>query len=111
MAKSQPVRDWGDANRKMEAEGCCRNCGGEQELQRAHLVPRRYDPLVRGPRGARLRYVPAAAICPLCLWCHADFDRGNLSLLGKLFVSELRYAIRVLGKHRARRRLGGRRLG
>jgi hypothetical protein len=124
IKQGQPRRYWGDAHEKIRRDYRCRGCGrgpGEDGLQdclydvggpwerieRAHIVPRRYDRVEIGPRGGKRVYVEPDAICPLCSSCHRAFDAGELSLLGKLTMSELRHAVRVLGKERARHRISG----
>lgn len=100
-------RDWSDADKKMVMH--CRGCDEEQRwwVERAHLVPRRFDEVRKGARGAKYLYVSPDNIVPLCIECHCAFDAGLLSLIGKLTMREYRHVIRILGKARARRRLGG----
>ena len=101
-------RDWSDVKKKMQMREC-RGCSYEQRfwIQRAHLVPRRFDEVRKGPKGAKYLYVHADNVVPLCIECHRAFDAGELSLVGKLTMRELRHVVSILGKHRARRRLSG----
>lgn len=98
-------RDWTDADKKMPYQWC-RGCGGDG-MERAHLVPRRFDEVRIGPMGGKYLYVEPDNIVALCTPCHHAFDAGELSLLGKLTMREYRHVISILGKARARRRLGG----
>lgn len=112
MKRSQPKRLWDDALEKVRSEGRCRSCGqggvvGLFGLQIAHLLGRKYDSVVVGPRGGKYRYVDPDNVVALCWPCHLEFDAHRLSLIGKLTMAELRNTIKTVGKHRARRRLGG----
>ena len=105
MKRSTVRRFWEDADAKMPLRGC-RACGGDG-MERAHLVPRRFDEVREGPRGGKYLYVEPDNIVALCRACHEAFDAGTLSLIGKLTMRELRHVVSILGKHRARRRLSG----
>jgi hypothetical protein len=105
MKRRQTRRIWGLANKKVFDEGRCRSCGKSWDVQRAHLVPRRFDPEVVGPRGGKIRLVEPDAIMPLCGGCHFRLDAYALSVWHLMTKEEKDYAIDVLGEERARQRL------
>lgn len=114
-------RDWKDAQRKVTAEGKCRGCGRTAEhlklmgrtLEAAHTIGRTYDPKSDVPRFDR--YVPPAAVIPLCGpptdtgTCHNAFDGHELNIWPKLNHEEAHWAIARIGEGQARRRIEGRR--
>jgi hypothetical protein len=106
-------RSWTGAREKIEAEGCCRYCGIDVRLEAAHIIGRAAQDEERiGPKGGATLVVPADAVIPLCdaffgLGCHDSYDRHEISLEGLLTVSELKNAIRAVGKGRARKRITG----
>lgn len=95
MIKSTSIpRRWGDALRKVEEEGACRYCGSRTDyLEAAHVIARRCDPILSGPRGGQYRYVHPDSIVPLCgafslNKCHEKYDRHELDLLTRLKLHE-----------------------
>ena len=108
MRTKQVKRRWQHARAKVDGESC-RDCGHAFFFppEAAHLVPRRFDEEKTGPKGGKYLYVHPDNIVALCRSCHRAFDAGELSLLGKLTMRELRHVVSILGKHRARRRLSG----
>jgi hypothetical protein len=104
MKRSQPRRSWTAADAKIKGKPC-RNCGSWQNVQHAHLVPRRYDPKAVGPRGGKFLVVPAAAIMELCGGCHFRVDAHALAVWHLMTDEERQHATNVLGEERARDRL------
>ena len=91
----QPNRDWDDAIRKVRAEGECRICGVQRNLQAAHLAPRAHDKPKRF--GSKTLYVDPANILPLCASCHRKFDAHEIDVLEYLRVGEQLYVVEALG--------------
>jgi hypothetical protein len=111
MKRKQRRRDWSLALLKKEeaiesGEGC-RVCGTLFNLQIAHIVGRKYDPIVIGPRGGKIRMVPPQAVVILCGGCHFKYDAFALSILNLVSEEEYEYAVQALGEERARIRLSG----
>ena len=70
MIKSRPVkREWSDALTKCHEEGRCRVCGSS-DIQVAHVIGRKCDAELEGPRGGRYKYVHPDSVVPLCNVCH-----------------------------------------
>ncbi len=95
MIKSKPQtpRRWKAAHEKVEREGRCRVCGSAEYLEPAHIIGRRCDPILVGPKGGEYRYVHPDSIVPLCgsfsdRNCHALYDRRSLDLLPYLTIPE-----------------------
>jgi len=87
-------RDWTEAQQKVEQEGKCRNCRRTNMLTPAHLIH-------RGMGGG----MGADNIIPLCIKCHAAFDRHELDILGLLTVDEQVAMVRLAkGIENARKR-------
>lgn len=107
MLKNKPMpRRWGDAIAKVREEGRCRVChslGGREdgdyvgEIECAHVIGRRCDAILRGPRGGEYRYVHPDSIVPLCKRCHASYDRHELDLLPFMFWPEQARAVEDAG--------------
>lgn len=113
--KSKPtIRRWTEADEKLrdELDRGCRACGTQRNLERAHVVPREYDEIVKGSRGGRYRFVNPNAVIWLCGPLsehnhHAMFDSHNLDLLEVITEEEFEYAVRILGYERALKRVSG----
>lgn len=95
-------RDWLQAIKKLEREGRCRVCGSERGLQVAHVIGRKCDPIMQGPRGGEYRYVHPDSIVPLCGGnalnkCHEEYDARKLDLLPYLHVHEQTRAVEDAG--------------
>lgn len=102
MLKSSTRRDWREAQRKVEREGQCRVCGSERGLEAAHVIGRRHDPVIQGPRGGEYRYVHPDSVVPLCggsvlNTCHPDYDARKLDLLPYLHLHEQVRAVEDAG--------------
>lgn len=97
MKKSAPKREWRLALQKVEEEGCCRVCGVTEGVQAAHIVGRKHDPEVTGPRGGKVLMVLAESIVPLCPEHHIAYDARLLDLLPYLRVEEQMDAVRAAG--------------
>ena len=80
--------------RKIEAEGRCRNCGSRQNLEGAHTIPRSLGGKL-GPD----------SVIPLCAYCHREQHAHRLELLPLMNREEQAEAARVLGIARAYRYL------
>ena len=95
------TRDWAEARRKVETEGCCRWCGRPGAIEAAHIIPR-----------SRVRPGPgedARNIVPLCRDHHALFDSNRLDLLPVLTLEEQAYAVSLFGTYEALIRMSGQR--
>lgn len=119
------TRDWTDARAKLEAEGCCRNCGrSDRKLEVAHLDGQKYDQpadcktckgsgrrlagagpcgVCKGSGDTKTYYVDPVRTVPLCGpavdtgTCHNLFDNGQLDLLPVLDVREQLAVVKSLG--------------
>jgi hypothetical protein len=114
IANSTPLRrEWHDARAKVEREGRCRVCGSTRDLEAAHIIARRCDAEMTGPRGGRYLYVHPDTIVPLCgafseRACHMMYDRRSLDLLPYLHLHEQIRAVEDAGGiMSALKRLGG----
>jgi len=101
------TRDWKEARAKVDREGCCRVCQSTVDVQAAHVVGRRNDELIIGPRGGRRRRVAAVDVIPLCPGCHGRYDRRVLDLLPYLTWEEQAAAVAACGLAGAVRRICG----
>ncbi len=95
-------RDWHDALRKLEEEGRCRVCGETRDLEAAHIIGRKHDAVIVGPRGGESLYVHPDSIVPLCggftdNFCHGAYDAHILDLLSYLHVHEQVRAVEDAG--------------
>lgn len=105
--RTQPKRDWSDARRKVEDEMVCRVCGGNQDVQAAHVIGRSCDEPMEGK--PNVLYVKPERIIPLCGWfspmkCHALFDTHALDVLEFLTTSEQVQAVADAGSIESARR-------
>lgn len=105
-------RDWRLARAKVDAAGCCRNCGRTSDLEAAHVIGREHDadPPVGG-RGAlyddgskfwawREYLVVPERIIPLCADCHRGPNGQHakrLDVLPLLTVAEQVQAVADAG--------------
>lgn len=99
MKRSQPKRDWADAEAK---RGPCRICGSpDGEL--AHTINRaKQDELRVGPRGGEYLWVNPHSVLPLCgdffgVGHHKQYDAGELDILAYLTLEEQLNAVRAAG--------------
>lgn len=103
MVKSSKLtRSWVDALAKVQREGRCRVCGETRDLEAAHVVGRKHDPVVVGPRGGESIYVHPDAIVPLCggftdNFCHRAYDHHEIDLLPYLHIHEQVRAVEDAG--------------
>ena len=102
MSKSTMSRDWSAAITKVEEEGRCRVCGATDFLDAAHVIGRKHDPEVVGPRGGKKRFVHPDSIVPLCgafseNFCHGEYDQRRLDLLPYLNLHEQIRAVEDAG--------------
>lgn len=121
MRRSQPKRDWSEAEKK---RGRCRVCG-HRYTELAHTYSRfAQDELVVGPRGGEVLKVKAVSVVPLCKeWmpgdypgnfipyagCHKLYDQHKLDLLPHLTLEEQLEVVRAAGNLvTALRRVSGR---
>lgn len=81
-------RRWSDAIQKLQREAECRVCSSPDRLEAAHIIGRRCDPLLVGPRGGEYRYVHPDSIVVLCSEHHRLYDSRELDLLGYLHLHE-----------------------
>jgi hypothetical protein len=93
--RSEPKRDWSLAQAKVEEEGeFCRVCGAI-EVEKAHILGRKYDQPI-SPDSRTLLVLPDR-IVPLCgEWanrCHQRYDAHELDLLPYLTAAEQAQAI------------------
>ena len=93
MLNTSMRRDWRSARRKIEQEGACRVCGTSRGLEVAHVIGRRCDPVMTGPKGGEYRYVHPDTVVPLCGGsvlndCHGKYDARELDLLPYLHLHE-----------------------
>lgn len=108
LKRSQPDRDWTDANAKVELEARCRVCGYEGPgIERAHIMGRKYDQPAH--TGTKTLYVNPLDILPLCPVfaperCHERFDHHELDLLPFLAPEEQTRAVEVAGGIEAARK-------
>lgn len=84
--KKRNQRDWSAAKEKVEQEGICRNCRTNRLLTPAHLIH-------RGMGGN----MEADNIIPLCIQCHAAYDKHELDILKLLTVDEQIAMVRCAG--------------
>ena len=88
---------------KVDAEGACRYCGGAKDLEMAHTIGKAEQDLETvGPRGGRRKYVPEAAVIPLCGGftennCHYRHDHHEIDILPYLYLEEEINAVRAAG--------------
>lgn len=111
LKRTQPKRDWSDARRKVEDEMVCRVCGGNQDVQAAHVIGRECDePSVSVfDKQNTILYVAPDSIVPLCgqfspLKCHVEYDAHALDLLEFLTPAEQVQAVRDAGGIESARR-------
>lgn len=104
MRRTQPRRDWSDANEQKRAP--CRVCG-HVPVELAHTIGRKHD-----ERRGSVLYVHPDSVVPLCVHHHRahDLGRGALGdpfdLLPHLTLDEQLDAVRRAGGiESARRRL------
>lgn len=106
MKRSQPRRDFSDARNKVEEEGKCRVCGIPDgsyidghlvHLEAAHVIGRKHDEVIVGPRGGEILTVKPESIIPLCGDCHRQYDSRRLDLLAYLTLPEQVEAVRAAG--------------
>ncbi len=95
-------RDWKNAIRKVQVEGRCRHCGETRDLEAAHVIGRKHDAVLVGPRGGESIYVHPDSIVPLCgaftdNFCHWEYDRRALDLLPHLHIHEQVRAVEDAG--------------
>lgn len=114
MVKSSKLsRSWTDALTKVQREGRCRVCGEARDLECAHVIGRKHDAVVVGPRGGESIYVHPDSIVPLCGGfsrdnCHGEYDARRLDLLPYLHVHEQCRAVEdACGIESARARICG----
>ena len=111
MKRKKTERCWVAAKAKkeraIEAGEGCKVCGSLANLQSYHTVGRRYDPVVIGPKGGKVRMVPAEAVVIMCPEHHLLYDAYSLSILDLVTEDEWNYATSTLGEERARHRLSG----
>lgn len=126
LSRKPRERIWTPARAKVEQEGICRfarleNCDGRLEC--AHVIGRDRDafpPLDRelleewlhADEKGRWLVVPDRVI-PACRAHHAAYDRGEIGLLGRLFIEEELQAVRdssVVGSRESGIELARRRL-
>lgn len=100
-------RDWKEARAKVDREGCCRVCQSPVDVQAAHVIGRRNDECVVGPRGGSRRLVRAVDVVPLCPRHHDAYDRRELDLLPYLTWEEQAAAVASCGLAGAVRRICG----
>lgn len=89
MKRSQPRRDWSDAQVKRVP---CRVCGA-WPVDLAHVVGRKHDR--RGPN--QMFYVRPESVVGLCREHHSKFDAHELDLLPYLTLEEQLDAVRSAG--------------
>ncbi len=88
---------------KVDAEGECRYCGGNKDLEMAHTIGKAEQDLETvGPRGGRGKYVPEAAVIPLCGGftennCHYRYDCHEIDILPVLYLAEELNAVQAAG--------------
>lgn len=95
LKRSEPKRDWTLAQAKVEDEGeFCRVCGAI-EVEKAHILGRKYDQPISP--GSKTLLVLPDRIVPLCgEWanrCHQRYDAHELDLLPYLTTAEQAQAI------------------
>lgn len=100
--KSSMRYDWRDAIRKRDREQRCRVCGETRGLEIAHIIGRKHDAILTGPKGGQYRYVHPDSVVPLCgaftdNFCHGAYDRRELDLLPYLHVHEQSRAVEDAG--------------
>lgn len=93
-------RDWSRVETALTCRVCKRNSVGGGRLERAHVIPRKYDPKGEpvDPRG----------IVTLCTAHHQEYDAGKLDLLPYLTNREQAYAVERIGLVSALRYISGR---
>ena len=106
------VRQWQDAIEKVESEEACRVCGATDFVDAAHILGRKYDRVVVGPRGGKKLYVDPRGIIPLCgafskNFHHGLYDQHQLDLTNYLTEEEIAFAIAEIGAGRAFIRISG----
>lgn len=110
---SKLSRSWGDALVKVHREGRCRYCGYMGDLDAAHIIGRKHDAVITGPRGGQTLYVHPDSIVPLCgafspNFCHQKYDQETLDLLPHLHLHEQIRAVEDAGGiESARKRIIG----
>lgn len=103
MPKSTTLRrDWREAQRKLEREGRCRVCGETRDLEAAHVIGRKHDAVMTGPRGGVYAFVHPDSIVPLCggfapNHCHGLYDARKIDLLPHLHLHEQVRAVEDAG--------------
>lgn len=115
MKRSAPKRNWTDARRKVEEEGCCRICKrSDRPLEAAHILGREHDePKIRVDSNgeiftsSRVLYVHPDRIVPLCgpfpSGCHGDIDMRRINVLPYLTLEEQLQAVKDAGSIEAAR--------
>jgi hypothetical protein len=117
MKRSEPKRDWTDARRKVEEEGCCRICKRtDRPLEAAHVLGREHDePKVvarnlfdgESVTTSKTLYVHPDRIVPLCgpfpSGCHGDIDMRRINVLPYLTLEEQLQAVKDAGSIEAAR--------
>lgn len=86
-------RDWLEAVRKIEREGCCRVCGSVEMLQAAHTIGRARQDIREGSKVI----VKGDAVVPLCEPCHRAYDAREVDLLPYLHLHEQVFAVESAG--------------
>lgn len=125
MKTRLPRRDWSKAILKRNQEGYCRACGHADGgyingyvvyLELAHIIGRKHDLEVTGPRGGKKLIVLPESVAPLCgstperRGCHQSYDEYELDLLPYLSIEEqVQAVIDADGIALAYRRLTGQR--
>ncbi len=77
-------------------------CGETRDLDAAHVIGRKHDPVLEGPRGGKSIYVHPDSTVPLCggftdNFCHAQYDARQLDLLPYLHLHEQVRAVEDAG--------------
>ena len=105
-------RDWSGVTRGT----VCRVCDARSEqvmrIEMAHIIPRRFDPVINGGTPSSTRVVDKLAVVPLCVTqrggCHRAYDAGELDLLPCLTFAEQAFAVERVGLVTALRYISGR---
>lgn len=103
MKRSQPKRDWREAQAKLEDEAECRFCGKGINLEKCHISGRKYDqPHPERPESSVLWVNPLDIVIldgpsTDSGSCHYKFDHGLIDLQEFLTVEEQARCVEVLG--------------
>jgi hypothetical protein len=94
--------DSAEARAKIEREGRCRVCGESRDVDMAHVVGKKHDAILTGPRGGQYIYVHPDSVVPLCgaftdNFCHGAYDSHALDLLPYLNQDEQERAVQDAG--------------